>query len=41
MAVLQGWSKSTIGGRVIGLTFISVMGIAAFWGLRTLTGLPR
>jgi len=36
--VLQGWSKSTLSGRLIGLSFIVVFGVAAFWGLQTLLG---
>jgi len=36
--VLQGWSASSVSGRVIGVTFILTFGIAAVWGLRTLLG---
>jgi hypothetical protein len=36
--VLQGWSKSTISGRVIGVAFIAVFSVAAMWGLQTLLG---
>jgi len=41
IAVLQGWSKSTPCGRLIGVGFIVMMGLAAAWGVRTLTGVPR
>jgi hypothetical protein len=34
--VLQGWSKSTFNGRVIGAAFIVVMGLAAGWGVKVL-----
>jgi hypothetical protein len=36
VAVLQGWSKSTLGGRAIGLSFLLAFGIAAAWGVRAL-----
>jgi len=36
IAVLQGWSKSTISGRLISLVFIVAMGFAAHWGARVL-----
>jgi len=36
--VLQGWSKSTVSGRLTGLTFIVIFGVAAFWGVQTLLG---
>jgi hypothetical protein len=38
MAVLQGWSRSTIPGRLIGGSFLIAMGVAAMWGVRTLMG---
>jgi len=41
VAVLQGWSKSTASGRVMGVSFVILMGLAAAWGLRTLLGLAR
>jgi hypothetical protein len=36
MAVLQGWSKSTVAGRFVGVAFLIGFGAAAVWGLRTL-----
>jgi hypothetical protein len=36
VAVLQGWSKSSLSGRLVGVGFIAVLGIAAFWGVQTL-----
>ncbi|HZQ23704.1 MAG TPA: hypothetical protein VFA89_13010 [Terriglobales bacterium] len=36
VAVLQGWSKADLSGRLVGVTFIVVLGLAAFWGARTL-----
>jgi hypothetical protein len=41
IAVLQGWSNSTPAGRLIGVGFIVVMGLAAAWGVRTLVGFQR
>ena len=41
MAVLQGWSKSTMSGRMTGIAFLLVFGTAAVWGLRTLIGVHR
>jgi len=38
MAVLQGWSKSTMTGRMISVVFLIGFGAAAVWGLRTLVG---
>ena len=38
MAVLQGWSRSTISGRLIGLAFLFAMGFGALWGARLLMG---
>jgi hypothetical protein len=37
--MLQGWSSSTVSGRFIGVAFVLAMGMAAFWGVRTL--IPR
>jgi len=37
--VLQGWSKSTMSGRVLGVFFIIVLGFAALWGVRTVLGM--
>jgi hypothetical protein len=34
--VLQGWSKSTFNGRVIGVAFVLAMGVAAGWGVKML-----
>lgn len=41
VAVLQGWSKSTASGRLVGVGFMIVMGLAAVWGMRTLLGIAR
>jgi hypothetical protein len=41
IAVLQGWSRSTMSGRVIGVSFIIVLGYAALWGFRTVLGFPH
>jgi hypothetical protein len=37
--VLQGWSKSAINDRLIGIAFMAAFGVAAVWGVRTLFGL--
>jgi hypothetical protein len=34
--VLQGWSKSDVSGRMVGVAFLVAFGIAAAWGLRAL-----
>jgi hypothetical protein len=34
--VLQGWSKSTFSGRLVGLGFLVAFGVAAGWGVCTL-----
>jgi len=34
--VLQGWSKSTMTGRLVGVGFLVVFGVAAGWGARVL-----
>jgi hypothetical protein len=39
--VLQGWSKSNLSGRLLGLAFILALGFAANWGVRTLFGIAR
>lgn len=39
VAVLQGWSKSTLSGRMTSAVFLLVFGYAAFWGMRVLTGI--
>jgi len=36
VAVLQGWSKSPLSQRLIGVGFIFVFGLAAAWGVRVL-----
>jgi hypothetical protein len=41
VAVLQGWSKNTASGRLVGVGFMIVMGLAAVWGMRTLLGVVR
>jgi hypothetical protein len=41
MAVLQGWSKSAVPDRFIGVFVIALFGAAAAWGARTLFGLHR
>jgi hypothetical protein len=38
VAVLQGWSKNNFSGRMTGMAFIFVLGVAAAWGVRTLMG---
>ncbi len=38
MAVLQGWSRSTIPGRLISGSFLTAMGVATMRGIRTLMG---
>jgi hypothetical protein len=39
VALLQGWSKSSITDRFVGVAFMAVFGVAAAWGVRTLFGL--
>jgi hypothetical protein len=39
VAVLQGWSKSSISGRCISVAFMALFGVAAAWGVRKLFGL--
>jgi hypothetical protein len=41
VAVLQGWSKSTASGRVLGVAFIIAFGYAAMWGFHTVFGLSK
>ena len=41
ISVLQGWSKSTASGRLIGIAFIIAFGAAAGWGVQTLVGVHR
>ncbi|HLY93166.1 MAG TPA: hypothetical protein VKQ89_07920 [Candidatus Angelobacter sp.] len=41
IAVLQGWGKSTMSGRVLGVAFIIALGYAAIWGFRTILGLQQ
>jgi hypothetical protein len=38
VAVLQGWSKSTLSGRMTSTIFLLSLGYAALWGMRVLTG---
>jgi len=40
IAVLQGWSKNTLPGRMIALLFVFGMALAARWGAHVL-GLIR
>jgi len=41
VAVLQGWSKSTMSGRVLGVAFIVFLGFGAMWGFRVVFGLQQ
>jgi len=41
IAVLQGWSKNNMSGRLTGILFIGVLGAAAIWGVQTLFGAHR
>ncbi|MFB3814213.1 MAG: hypothetical protein ACE14L_08880 [Terriglobales bacterium] len=36
VAVLQGWSKSTMPQRLTGIVFLAVFALAAGWGVRLL-----
>jgi len=38
VAVLQGWSGSTLSRRMTSAIFLLAFGYAALWGMRVLTG---
>src|SRR5438034_8962250 len=39
--VLQSWGNTPASGRLTGIAFMVLLGAAAFWGFRTLFGLPH
>src|SRR5947199_603333 len=41
VAVLQSWGNTPASGRLTGIAFMVLLGAAAFWGFRTLFGLPH